>query len=236
MDHTSKVERLRRSIEKDVRVAAAFEKERASLEAHKKALLDRKQPLEVKQRAMADAHVALMESADRKQAFERAFGSSQREAGDYTAVYGAPAEPSLGSANGLNDALRGGLGGFRSLEGRLPFPLAGRTEVRVVRRRGASGPGIEMVATAGTAVLAVHSGRVAFADEYDPFGYVVILDHGEQYFSVSGDLGSVDVRVGDEVGAGTRIGTVGSSKPPGLLYFELRHGADTLDPAPWFGL
>ncbi len=231
LDHTSRVERLRRSIHKDAQAANALSQEHAALVAHRRALVDRAQPLEMKRRAMADAHAALMESEDRKRAFDRAFSSAGAE-GDYTAVYGAPADPSFGSG----DALRGSLGGFRSLEGRLPFPLAGRTEVRLVRRPGAGGPGVEMVAPAGTAVLAVHSGRVAFADEYSPYGRVVILDHGEQYFSVSGDLGSIDVRVGEDVGAGARIGTVGRSKPPGLLYFELRHGADTLEPGPWFGI
>jgi septal ring factor EnvC (AmiA/AmiB activator) len=232
LDHTSRVERLRRSIHKDAQAANALGQEHAALLAHRKGLVDRQQPLEMKRRAMADAHAALMESDDRKRAFDRAFSSSPGAESDYTAVYGAPADPSFGSG----DALRGSLGGFRSLEGRLPFPLAGRTEVRLVRRPGASGPGVEMVAPAGTAVLAVHSGRVAFADEYDPYGRVVILDHGEQYFSVSGDLGSIDVRVGEDVGAGARIGTVGRSKAPGLLYFELRHGADTLEPGPWFGI
>ena len=232
LDHTAKIERIRRSIQRDAQEANALGKEHASLVAHRTTLLDRQQPLEVKQRAMADANQALLESADRRQAFERAFGSVQQEAGDYTAVYGAPAAPSLGSS----DVLLGGNRGFHALEGRLPFPLAGRTEVRVVRRRGAGGPGIEMVAPAGTSVLAVYAGRVAFADEYNPFGNVVILDHGDQYYSVSGDLGSIDVRVGEEVSAGTRVGTVGRSKPPGLLYFEIRHGADTLNPEPWFGL
>jgi septal ring factor EnvC (AmiA/AmiB activator) len=47
----------------------------------------------------------------------------------------------------------------------------------------------------------------------------------------------VDVRVGEEVGAGARIGTVGRSKTgQGVLYFELRHGADTVDPSRWFGI
>ncbi|HNS98053.1 MAG TPA: peptidoglycan DD-metalloendopeptidase family protein [Polyangiaceae bacterium] len=230
LDHTSRVERLRRAIRKDVDSAQALNQQQAKLLSMRKNLLDRQQPLELKRRAMTEAHAALMEASDRKRAFERAFGSPAE--GEYTAVYGAPADPSFGAG----DALRGSMGGFRSLEGRLPFPIAGRTEVRLVRRPGAGGPGVEMMAPVGTAVLAVHSGRVAFADEVDPYGRVVILDHGEQYFTLSGDLGTIDVRVGTDVGAGTRIGTVGRSKGQGILYFELRQGADTLDPGPWFGL
>ena len=233
LDHTSKVERLRRALRQDAQAAKALNQRQSELLAHRQALVDRKHPLEIKRKAMSEARAALMEADDRKRAFERAFSSTGPELGEYTAVYGAPADP---TAPTVDDALRASVGGFRSLEGRLPFPLAGRTEVRLVRRRGAGGPGVEMLANAGSAVLAVHTGRVAFADEYGSYGKVVIIDHGEQYFTVSGDLAAIDVRVGDSVGAGAHIGKVGRRNGQGLLYFELRHGADTLDPSPWLGI
>lgn len=233
MNHTSKVERLRRALHKDTEVAKSLNQQQVTLLKYKQALVDRKQPLEMKRRAMAEARNALMEADDRNRAFDRAFSGSGPALGDYTAVYGAPADP---TDPGADDAMRASLGGFRSLEGGLPFPVAGRTEVRIVRRRGAGGPGVEMLARPGTAVRAVHTGRIAFADDYGTYGKVVIIDHGEQYFSVCGDLGTIDVAVGNEVGAGARIGTVGQTKGQGVLYFELRHGADTLDPSPWLGI
>lgn len=233
LDHTSKVERLRRALRRDAQAAKALNQQQTELLARRQELVDRKHPLEMKRRAMAEARAALMEADDRKRAFERAFASGGPQLGEYTAVYGAPADPTAPLAD---DALRASVGGFRSLEGRLPFPLAGRTEVRLVRRRGAGGPGVEMLANPGTAVLAVHSGRVAFADDYGSYGNVVIIDHGEQYFTVSGDLASIEVRVGDTVGAGARIGKVGRRDGQAMLYFELRHGADTLDPSPWLGI
>jgi septal ring factor EnvC (AmiA/AmiB activator) len=65
----------------------------------------------------------------------------------------------------------------------------------------------------------------------------VILDHGDHYYSVYASLGSNDVHVGDAVNAGARLGTVGSTDgSPPKLYFELRHNASSLDPAPWLGL
>lgn len=50
-------------------------------------------------------------------------------------------------------------------------------------------------------------------------------------------LGAADVKVGDVVAPGGRIGTVGSdgSRPPALL-LEIRKNADTLDAATWLGL
>jgi septal ring factor EnvC (AmiA/AmiB activator) len=140
------------------------------------------------------------------------------------------------------------------MKGRLPFPIAGRAEIRNVHRSGAPGPGLEMAAPAGTAVRAVFAGRVAFADRYDSFGQLVILDHGGHYYTLMGDLSSIDVRVGDDLSAGAKVGTVGlppndetvandgasgsarSKMRSPALYFELRHGTTSMEPGPWFGL
>jgi septal ring factor EnvC (AmiA/AmiB activator) len=82
----------------------------------------------------------------------------------------------------------------------------------------------------------VFGGRVAFADRYGAYGRIVILDHGAHYYTVSGTLGGVDVRVGDEVSAGERIGSVGDDGHGPLLYFEIRHGSQTVAPQSWLGL
>ena len=140
------------------------------------------------------------------------------------------------------------------MKGRLPFPIAGRAEIRNVHRAGAPGPGLEMSAPSGTAVRAVYAGRVAFADRYDGFGQLVILDHGGHYYTLVGDLSSIEVRVGDDLSAGAKVGTVGApaadegaaadgattrgrsqSRSP-AVYFELRHGTTALEPGPWLGL
>jgi septal ring factor EnvC (AmiA/AmiB activator) len=77
---------------------------------------------------------------------------------------------------------------------------------------------------------------VAFADDYADYGKTVIVDHGDRYYTVMGNLGSIDVRVGDELVASARVGTVGDGGRGALLYFELRAGTTALDPAEWFGL
>jgi septal ring factor EnvC (AmiA/AmiB activator) len=153
------------------------------------------------------------------------------------AVYGAGMGPDGPGASNVD--------GFRGMKGRLPFPIAGRAEIRSVRRQGALGPGLEMYAPLGSPVRAVFPGRVAFADQYESFGQVVILDHGDHFFTLSGNLGSIDVRVGDDVSAGAKLGTVGTANAQtthtngareSLLYFEVRHGSATLDATTWLGL
>lgn len=125
---------------------------------------------------------------------------------------------------------------FEQSAGRLLFPIAGRTEVRRVQRPGADGPGLEIMAPLGSPVRAVFPGRVAFADRYGPYGRIVILDHGDHYYTVSANLASLSVHVGEEVSTGTVLGTVGDDGRGPMLYFEVRHGSETVDPGPWLGL
>ena len=127
-------------------------------------------------------------------------------------------------------------GGFQTSKGRLLFPVLGRAEVRLAHREGTDGPGLEVHAALGAVVRAVYSGRVAFADRYGPYGRIVIVDHGEHYFTVNANLASVDVKVGDDLGAGDRVGTVGDDGQGPMLYFEIRHGAETIPPGPWLGM
>ena len=179
------------------------------------------------QRATLDQQrVAIEDDSRRAQAFERAFAtSSGTGSNEYVAVYGG---------NGY--APSGGGGGFAQAKGRLLFPLAGRSEVRPARREGTDGPGLEIRSSLGASVRAVYAGRVAFADRYGPYGRLVIVDHGDHYYSVSGNLAGLDVKVGDEVSAGERIGSVGDEGRGAMLYFEIRHGTETLQPTPWLGI
>jgi septal ring factor EnvC (AmiA/AmiB activator) len=93
-----------------------------------------------------------------------------------------------------------------------------------------------MVAARGASVRSVFAGRVAFADSYADYGRAVILDHGDGYYTLSANLDTIDVAVGDDVGAGARIGTVGEHDGSARLYFELRTRAGATDPSSWFGL
>jgi septal ring factor EnvC (AmiA/AmiB activator) len=76
---------------------------------------------------------------------------------------------------------------------------------------------------------------VRFAGWFRGFGRIVILDHGDDYFSVSGHLSEMAVAVGDRVGRGAVIGAVGDtgSLSGPQLYFEIRRGGEALDPREW---
>ena len=128
------------------------------------------------------------------------------------------------------------MGGFTASRGKLLFPLSGRADTKPAHREGTDGPGLEIRAPLGSPVRAVFAGRVAFADRYGPYGRLVIVDHGEHYYTVSANLGSLEVRVGQEVAAGDRIGSVGDDGQGAMLYFEVRHRTSIVPPGPWLGL
>jgi septal ring factor EnvC (AmiA/AmiB activator) len=124
---------------------------------------------------------------------------------------------------------------FVSQRGKLASPIRGDVRLRPGRREESDGPGLEIEAPIGTPVRAVAAGRVAFSDRYGSYGRLVILDHGDGYYTVYGGLGAVEVRVGDDLSREARIGNVGSDFSPASLFFEVRKGTRTLEPRAWLG-
>lgn len=223
-EHAVRVERLRRGLLVD---GARLKELTARIEhaSERLALVrERRAPLAAESRDFEQMRSALLSQKEREAAFERAFLESH--AAPHTAIYGAG--PGLGVTDGS---------GFAQMRGRLPFPLPGRAEIEQVRRPWAHGTGLAMQAPHGTSVRAVFAGRVAFADAYGDYGKTVILDHGDGYYTVSANLGVVEVGVGDELAAGSRIGTLGAgTNGRAELYFEVRRANDTLPPSEWFGI
>jgi len=130
---------------------------------------------------------------------------------------------------------------FSSLRGRLPDPVEGSLHGRfgrVIDRDTLTATfrkGVAWEAPQGTPVLAVAPGRVRYAGRFRGYGNVVILDHGEDYFTVSAHLDRIDAALGEGVAAGSPIGAVGESGSLDgpRLYFEIRRGGQALDPAAW---
>ncbi len=228
LDHASRVESLHRALESDLKQQKELLDLKVRLLKKASEIDDRLSAMQEERRLMEQNRVALEAARDRALAFQRAFESPS--AAPHTTVYGAGVGPADLATMAPSDS------GFASLKGRMPFPLTGRTEVRPASRRAASGPALEMLAPRGSVVRAVFPGTVAFADEYADYGKTIIIDHGQGYFTVSANLASIDVKVGEDVGSGGRIATIGSAQDEPLLYFEIRRGTDTLDPAEWFGI
>lgn len=120
-------------------------------------------------------------------------------------------------------------------KGDLDWPIAGMVRQRFgesVAGRPAL-RGIELAGAEGAAVQAVHDGTVAFADAFTGYGQLVIVDHGNQTFTLYGNLGEVQVTKGERVSRGQPLGTVGLAGDTAALYFELRVDGRAVDPLQW---
>jgi len=133
---------------------------------------------------------------------------------------------------------------FAELRGGLELPVAGTVVRRFGRvldeefRTETFRKGVDFAVQVGEPVYAVADGDVRFAGWFRGYGKLVILDHGEDYFTVSGHLDEIEVAVGQRVRAGDRLATAGDtgSLAGPRLYFEIRRGAEALDPADWLRL
>lgn len=101
-----------------------------------------------------------------------------------------------------------------------------------ILRRPRFHSGLDLAAPMGARVRAGAAGRVRRAGWAGGYGRLIELDHGAGWTSRYAHLHTSLVRVGQWVGAGEVIATVGAT---GLatgphLHFEIRHQARALDP------
>ena len=113
-----------------------------------------------------------------------------------------------------------------NIRGNLPWPASG-----VVNSYG---NGVLIKAGGGSEVHAVARGRVIYAGYLRGYGMLLILNHGNGWMSMYGNNETLLHGVGDQVEAGTAIGT--ASPPTGIntgVYFELRKNGQPVDPRSW---
>ena len=135
-------------------------------------------------------------------------------------------------------ALRRPGNGFASRKGGLPQPIDGKIVTTFGRRYDAKASlytfhkGVDIQATPGSVVSAVSTGKVVFAGKIGGYGQLLILDHGDQYYSLVGQLGEALKGEGDEVKEGESIGRAALDGTP--VYFEIRQRHVAVNPVPWF--
>jgi septal ring factor EnvC (AmiA/AmiB activator) len=132
-------------------------------------------------------------------------------------------------------------GDFQALRGRLAPPVPGdvvtpfgpREHPRF--RTVTVSNGVEIRAPAGTEVRAVHHGRVVFAGWFRGYGKMLILDHGDQFYTLYAHAAELYKAVGEGVRQGevvASVGETGALDGP-VLYFEIRQAGKPLDPSDW---
>jgi len=129
---------------------------------------------------------------------------------------------------------------FYEKKGKLPWPISGK----VITRFGIEpylntrtmNNGIEIAPPKDNAVVhAIHPGKVVYADYFQGYGNLLIIDHGMNYYSLYGHCDEFIVSKGDFVREEQPIavaGDLGSLKGVSL-YLEIRYKARPLDPLQW---
>jgi murein hydrolase activator len=129
----------------------------------------------------------------------------------------------------------------RGLKGLLPWPADGNVVTFFGRQKHPTfntyvqRKGIEIRTPEGSNIHAVMPGTVVYADWLKGYGLVIIIDHANGFFSLYAHASKILTTVGAQVKAGQAIGETGDTGMTGenTLYFELREGADPVDPLQW---
>jgi septal ring factor EnvC (AmiA/AmiB activator) len=125
---------------------------------------------------------------------------------------------------------------------RLPWPLEGKVITSFGFERHPDfqtlvmNKGVEISpAKDKSLILAVHTGKVVYADYFQGYGNLLIIDHGLTYYSLYGHCAEFLAAVGDMVRAGQPVAVVGDSDSlkGECLYFEIRYKTKALDPLQW---
>ncbi len=143
---------------------------------------------------------------------------------------------------GKSRALAPGAVSIRKYRGALDWPLKGKVAVPFGRIANPKFPktflrssGWTLDAPPGTAVRAIFSGEVVYAQWLKGYGNLVVVDHGDGVFSLYGRLATGTIAQRERVAIGDRVGVLGESPEDEVegLYFEIRESRASVDPALW---
>ncbi len=130
---------------------------------------------------------------------------------------------------------------FAELKGLLNMPVKGKVVSQFGYFKNTKfnvenfNSGIDIKADRGEPIHAVGAGKVLFSSWFKGYGNMIIIDHGNSYYTVYAHAEEIFKSKGDAVETQEVIATVGdtgSMKGPGL-YFEVRHHGKPLDPMIW---
>ncbi|HUS55745.1 MAG TPA: peptidoglycan DD-metalloendopeptidase family protein [Thermohalobaculum sp.] len=94
--------------------------------------------------------------------------------------------------------------------------------------------GIDFATPSGSPVIASAEGEVALVSQsLGGLGTIVLIRHYDDYLTVYGRIERVTVGKGDIVSRGQQIGVVSPSPQP-RMHFEVRKGAESMDPERFF--
>lgn len=130
---------------------------------------------------------------------------------------------------------------FKAYKGLLRWPVKGKiisffgpyrdNTYQVMNFRS----GIDIQTERGEPIRSISAGLTIYANWFKGFGNMIIIDHGDHYYTVFAHLEEVFKVKGDRVEKGEVIATVGDSGSlmGPALHFEVRHHGKPVDPLKW---
>ncbi|MGA1867177.1 MAG: murein hydrolase activator EnvC family protein [bacterium] len=126
-------------------------------------------------------------------------------------------------------------------KGKLLWPVKGEVIIGFGEQKDSQlgvkiqNKGIDIQSPYGEHVYAVTSGKILYADWFQGYGKMIIIDHGDDYCTIYAHLSKILVKKGDTVPLGHKIASVGDtcSIHGPELYFEIRYRGNPLNPLKW---
>jgi septal ring factor EnvC (AmiA/AmiB activator) len=192
----------------------------STLDSLKSSQAQREQAIAALDRQLSSKQASLEEMKNDEQRLQRLMGRLQKQLSSLPPVTPGDDTP------------------FGQLKGRMRPPVSGQVLARFGTRK-AGGPlkwqGQWLAADAGDPVNAVAGGRVVYVGYMHRYGLIVVLDHGDNYYTLYGHAESAYVEVGDRVERGQPVAKAGHSGGHARdgTYFELRKGRTPINPSSW---
>ncbi len=131
--------------------------------------------------------------------------------------------------------------GFSKAKGALQWPVIGEVTSLFGRQKHSQfdtyieRKGIEIRPLPGEKIRAVYGGKIVYAGWFKGYGMLIIINHGEGYYTLYAQASRIFVSVGDTVFENQEIGDVGETglSAQKSLYFEVRYRGEPEDPISW---
>lgn len=131
--------------------------------------------------------------------------------------------------------------GFAASRGRLDPPVGGTVTTKFgANSKGKFGiatvqNGIDIKTAPGSPVRAIYDGKVAYAGVLRGYGTLIIIDHGDHYFSLMSRVAELHKKEGEPVSRGEIVATMSDQEELAGegLHFEIRRGTTPENPLHW---
>ncbi|MBM4211072.1 MAG: hypothetical protein FJ186_00855 [Gammaproteobacteria bacterium] len=145
-------------------------------------------------------------------------------------------DSTLKKANMTQNINRGIFSSILNLKGKLPWPIPGKITQHFDSPLYESQLKAEAILIEPTdhKVLAVHPGKIIYNDWLPAYGYLIIIDHGQNYHTLYGHLDHTTIALNQFVEAGEMIGDINDAqKSNKKIFFSLKYQLTAQDPEQW---